>query len=164
MNSRKRPCPRPSPSPRHSGAAAKPTPADSVAEGRVVAVDPERGTARVALNDGRHLDARLPQHVSAEWLAAAVEFSPVEAAVARPRSGRAILWSVFPSPEHASVSIDVELSGRHVTLRASERLEIRCSRGAVVIDLQGNVTVRGKDLVSRATGSNRVVGGVVRLN
>jgi hypothetical protein len=136
----------------------------AAAEGRVVAVDAERGTARVMLDEGGHVDARLPQHVSVPWLAAAVELAAVEAAVTIPRSGRAILWSVFPSAEHAAVSVDVQLVGRHVTLEASEQLELRCSRGSVSIDPQGNVTVRGKDVLSRASGANRIKGGIIGLN
>ncbi len=166
MNTRKRPRPRP---PVGRTAPAKAPPAvpartESVVEGRVVSVDPERSLARVALDKGRHVEARLPQHVSADWLRAAVKLAPVEAAVARLGSDRAILWSIFPGSEHAAVSIDIAIFGRHVSLQASERLEIRCSRGTVVIDEHGNVTLRGKELLSRASGANRIKGGVIRLN
>jgi hypothetical protein len=166
MNSRKRPRPQSQPTGRRPTAGRPRSPArtDSVVEGRVVAVDQERATARVLLDEGGHVDARLPQHVSAEWLRAAVELSAVDAAVAIPRSGRAILWSVFPGAEHAAVSVDVELLGRRVTLEASEQLEIRCSRGSVCIDEEGNVTLRGKELLSRASHANRIKGGIIGFN
>jgi hypothetical protein len=170
MSSKIRPLPQ-RPGRTRRASKAKPavarTPAAAAAElleGRVVAVDSEAGLAQLELADGRRVDARLPQHVSAAWLEAAIALAPVEAVAARPRSGRVSLWSIFPGREHAAVSIDVEISGRHVSLQATERLEIRCSRGSVFIDEKGNVTLRGKELLSRATGANRIKGGVIRLN
>lgn len=135
----------------------------AIFSGRVIGVDEDRAKARVDLEDGRRIEARLPQHVSADWLRAAVRLAPVDAAVAVRRDG-AVLWCLLPGPEHAPVRVDVELSGPRVLLHASERLEIRCSKGTVIIDEQGNVTVRGKELLSRASEANRIQGGTIRLN
>lgn len=133
-------------------------------KGRAVAVDIELRTARVELAHGGSTVARLPQHVSPGWLHAAVDVEPVETVVASLTAEDAILWCVLPGSAHASVVVDIEVIGRHITLHASESFEIRCSRGSVCIDDQGNVTLRGKELMSRASGANRIKGGIIRLN
>jgi translation initiation factor IF-1 len=134
-----------------------------IAEGVVVRVR-EDGTAQVRLEDGSRLDARLPQHVNAAWLEEAVRVAPVEAAVALTSRGRALLWCLFPGPEHAAVVVDLELTGRTVTLRAEERVELQCSRARVELNQEGDVTVKGREVLSRATSVNRIKGGTIRLN
>jgi hypothetical protein len=136
---------------------------EGIVDACVVAV--EKQSAIVVLRDGVRLPALVPQHINQVWLRAAVALAPLDATVVTSREGRAILWCVFPGDEHAAgAALDLELVGRRVKLRASESLEVRCSNGAVTIDQQGNVTVRGADVVSRASGQNRVRGAVIRFN
>jgi len=137
---------------------------DEIIEGHVVAVDAEQRIARLKSSSGRAVEARVPQHIGIDWLKAAIAVAPVEAAVVEPPTRRAILWCIFPAAEHASVAVDVDLVGPNVKLHATESVEIRCAKGQVRIDGKGNVSVRGKEVLSRASDANRIKGGVIRFN
>lgn len=54
--------------------------------------------------------------------------------------------------------------GETVKLTAKERIELRVGKAALILEKDGHVTIRGTDLVSHATGSNRIRGGSVNLN
>jgi hypothetical protein len=155
---------RPRPTPLVKGRTAARSLPGQLATGRVVAVDEDEPVAHVELTDRRVIEARLPQHVSHDWLKAAVEVAPVEAAVALAPRQKPILWCLLPGPEHAAVECDLELTGKRVVLRAGEELVIECTKGSIRIDERGNLTVKGRDLLSRATGTQRIKGAVIRLN
>jgi hypothetical protein len=54
--------------------------------------------------------------------------------------------------------------GDTVKLTAKERIELRVGKASLILEKDGHVTIRGTDLVSHATGSNRIRGGSVNLN
>ncbi len=45
-----------------------------------------------------------------------------------------------------------------------ERIELRCGAAAVILEKSGRVTIRGTEVVSQASGTNRVRGGTIQLN
>jgi hypothetical protein len=59
---------------------------------------------------------------------------------------------------------DPEREKRITKLTASDRLELRCGDASVILTRDGRVTVRGTDIVNRASGSNRLRGGSVHIN
>ncbi len=141
---------------------ASSAPRGVVLDGQVEAVS-EEGTAHVTTADGTTLEARLPQHVDPRWLRAAVEVAPVECAVAW--TGRsAILWCLLPGPEHAEVAVDVEIAAERLKLSARAGVDVRCGRSSLKLGADGRVQLRGKDVLSRASHSNRIKGGIIRLN
>lgn len=133
-----------------------------VVDGQVTALS-EDGTAQVTTESGASLDARLPQHVDVRWLRAALAVAPVECTVAL--TGRhAILWCLLPGEEHAEVEVNLVIAAPHVTLRAREGVQVVCGRSSLKLDAEGKVQLRGKDVLSRASHSNRIKGGIIRLN
>lgn len=54
--------------------------------------------------------------------------------------------------------------GETVRVRAKDRLELRCGKASIIMDSDGQVTIRGSRLVSQATGANLIRGGAVKLN
>ncbi len=54
--------------------------------------------------------------------------------------------------------------GSLVRIDATERIELRVGKAAIILEKDGHITVRGSHLVSQATGSNRIRGGSVDLN
>lgn len=58
----------------------------------------------------------------------------------------------------------IRRDGEVVRVEAAERLELRCGKASVVMTADGRITVRGTNLVSHASGSNRIRGGSVHLN
>jgi hypothetical protein len=58
----------------------------------------------------------------------------------------------------------VVADGQMLRLTAKERIELRVGKAAIVLEADGHITIRGTDLVSHASRSNRIRGGSVNLN
>ena len=54
--------------------------------------------------------------------------------------------------------------GETVKISSSERLELRCGKSVIIMEKDGHLTIRGTNLVSHASASNRIRGGSVNLN
>lgn len=67
---------------------------------------------------------------------------------------------VLPNPEDATVMRD----GETVKITGEERIELRVGKSVIIMEKDGHITIRGKHLVSQASGSNRIRGGSVNLN
>lgn len=145
---------------RETAEASHPSPGE-VFEGAIEGVVEGRVLAR--LEDGRRIEARRPAHVDRAWLEAAVAVGPVEAAFVFTRQGRALLWGVFPGPQHEQVRADVTLRARRVVVDA-ESVRLQAPRSHLEIGKDGDVEVRGRDVTSRASRINRVKGAAVRVN
>ncbi len=133
-----------------------------ITEGRVLGV--ENGLACIALRGGESCRARLPEHVDTAFLKSAASIAPVDAALAIMPSGTALVWAIYPGPEHAEAKRELKLEGRRVAIEASESFEVECGESRVRMLASGRVTVRGQHVTSRASGVNRILGGAVRVN
>ena len=138
-------------------AAPRPAPSDRrVVEGRITAVLPD-GRAKLVTRAGATLPCRCPQHVSVDWLRAAVAVGPVEAeASTNGRTGT--IWCLLPGPEHR------EVAAKKVALVAGETLKIACGDSTLRLDKEGTVRLRGRDVTTRGSRVTRVQGGTVRIN
>lgn len=58
----------------------------------------------------------------------------------------------------------VVADGQMLRLVAKERIELRVGKSSLVMEADGHITIRGTDLVSHASRSNRIRGGSVNLN
>ena len=58
----------------------------------------------------------------------------------------------------------IRRDGEVVRVEAAEKLELRCGKASLVMTADGRITVRGRNLVSHASESNRIRGGSVHLN
>ena len=54
--------------------------------------------------------------------------------------------------------------GEQISLTARDRIELRVGKASIVMEKDGHVTIRGTNLVSHASASNRIRGGSVNLN
>lgn len=54
--------------------------------------------------------------------------------------------------------------GETVKVKAEQRLELRVGRASIIMEKDGHITIRGTNLVSHASASNRIRGGSVNLN
>lgn len=64
----------------------------------------------------------------------------------------------------ASHPLQVIANGHEVTLIASRKLTLQCGRASISLDVDGNIELRGQDLLSRAAGQNRIKGSSISLN
>ena len=112
------------------------------------------GSALLRLVDGSSETALLQKHVDPAWLSAATVVGPVEAAVLR-RGSRCFVWAVYPGPEHADVRAEVVIKGTRIVLEAG--------RSHVEVN-EEEVRLKAKEIQSRATGENWILGARIRLN
>jgi hypothetical protein len=111
------------------------------------------------------MEVRVPSQIDRRWLEAAVALAPVPAVVMLAEGLRQpVLWCTFPGPEHEVLSEHLKLEAKTIELGASESVTIRTGKSLVTVSAAGEVQVRGKNILSRATNLNRIRGGGVRIN
>ena len=79
--------------------------------------------------------------------------------VARPAG----VMSPEPAVAEPVVATSYDAQSR-VTIEAGEALVLSCGKSSIRLAADGRITLRGEHIVSQATGSNRVRGGIVLLN
>jgi hypothetical protein len=67
---------------------------------------------------------------------------------------------VFMESSPAGVRIDDE----RVEIRADKEIVLCCGEGSITLKKDGRIVVKGKELLSRATGVNKIKGAHVELN
>jgi hypothetical protein len=133
-------------------------------EGQVVAVGAGR-TAEFRDENGESVEIRIPREIDRRWLEAAVALAPVPAIVVQSEGMRSpVLWCTFSSPEHEALDEHLKLEGKTIELAASESVSIVTGKSTITVTAAGEVQVRGKNILSRASNLNRIRGGGVRIN
>jgi len=56
------------------------------------------------------------------------------------------------------------IEGDRIVISGEERIELRCGLASIILEKDGRVTIRGTQLTSQASGTNRIRGGAVHLN
>ncbi|MER9136965.1 DUF6484 domain-containing protein [Mesorhizobium sp. M0830] len=67
-------------------------------------------------------------------------------------------------PAHKNKELQVAREGDRVIITGHERVELRCGLASIILEKNGRVTIRGSQLTSQASGTNRIRGGAVHLN
>ena len=64
-----------------------------------------------------------------------------------------------------AAAADVALvDGRRVVLRAADEIELVCGASSILLRRDGHVVIKGAQVVSRATGANKIRGATVGIN
>ncbi|RWO45990.1 MAG: hypothetical protein E5Y65_02100 [Mesorhizobium sp.] len=67
-------------------------------------------------------------------------------------------------PAHKNRELQVAREGDRIIITGEERIELRCGLASIILEKNGRVTIRGSQLTSQASGTNRIRGGAVHLN
>ncbi|RAZ71668.1 DUF6484 domain-containing protein [Mesorhizobium atlanticum] len=67
-------------------------------------------------------------------------------------------------PANKKQELNIVRDGSRVVITGEERIELRCGSASIILEKDGRVTVRGTQLTSQASGTNRIRGGAVHLN
>lgn len=59
---------------------------------------------------------------------------------------------------------DVLVDGNKITFQAKEQIVLRCGESSITLTKAGKILIRGKYLLNRSTGVNRIMGGSVQVN
>lgn len=60
--------------------------------------------------------------------------------------------------------LDVEIDGERMTFSAEREIVLRCGKASITLTRAGKILIRGKYLLSRSSGVNRIKGGSVQIN
>lgn len=58
----------------------------------------------------------------------------------------------------------VKVDGRRVVIEGQEEITLKCGESSITLTKAGKIVIRGKYLLSRASGVNRILGGSVQVN
>lgn len=70
---------------------------------------------------------------------------------------------VGPAPPKLE-PIEVSTDGERLTLTAEREIVLRCGKASITLTSAGKILLRGKYLLSRSSGVNRIKGGSVQIN
>ena len=59
---------------------------------------------------------------------------------------------------------EMHVDGRKVILEAQEEVVLKCGEASITLSKSGKISIRGKYILNRATGVNRILGGSVQVN
>lgn len=52
----------------------------------------------------------------------------------------------------------------NLTIKAGQTISLRTAKSTIHIDSEGNIQLKGKELLSEAESTNRIVGGLITIN
>jgi hypothetical protein len=73
-----------------------------------------------------------------------------------------IVLGLVMSPQERSA--EVEIDSKTIVLAGHETIVLRCGDASITLNRDGKVVIRGKHIVTHASGVNRIRGGSVQLN
>ncbi len=59
---------------------------------------------------------------------------------------------------------DAKVDGKRVVLEGKEEIVLKCGEASITLTKEGKISIRGKYLLNRSTGVNRILGGSVQVN
>lgn len=64
----------------------------------------------------------------------------------------------------AQKTFEVQVDNERLTLAAQQEIVLRCGKASITLTRAGKIILRGKYLLSRSSGVNRIKGGSVQIN
>ena len=59
---------------------------------------------------------------------------------------------------------NVCVDGKRLTFEATDQMVFKCGQSSITLTKEGKVLIRGKYLLNRSSGVNRIMGGSVQVN
>lgn len=66
--------------------------------------------------------------------------------------------------ESAKRTQDVVVDGSRIVIEGKEEIVLKCGDASITLTKSGKIVIRGKYLVNRSSGVNRILGGSVQIN
>lgn len=61
-------------------------------------------------------------------------------------------------------ALPIQVDGKQVVIEAEQQLQFKCGDASITLTREGKILIRGKYLLNRASGVNRIIGGSVQVN
>lgn len=75
-------------------------------------------------------------------------------------SPRVVEAPIVPAADIGEVSVD----GKKLVIEAQDEIVLRCGDSSISLHKNGKISIRGKYLLNRSSGVNRIMGGSVQVN
>ncbi|MFK5891693.1 MAG: DUF6484 domain-containing protein [Pseudomonadota bacterium] len=69
-----------------------------------------------------------------------------------------------PEEESATENSDATVDGKRVVIEGKEEIVFKCGEASITLTKAGKILIRGKYLLNRSSGVNRIMGGSVQVN
>lgn len=67
-------------------------------------------------------------------------------------------------PEKEATTETIKVDGKRVVIEGQEEIVLSCGESSITLTRAGKILIRGKYLLSRSSGVNRILGGSVQVN
>ncbi len=69
-----------------------------------------------------------------------------------------------PAEENIALPAKAVVDGKRVVFEGSEEVVLKCGEASITLTRAGKIMIRGKYILNRSTGVNRILGGSVQVN
>lgn len=88
---------------------------------------------------------------------------PARALVLGPMAG-VVQPAQTPAQTHAVPVHEALIDNQHILIEAEQEIELRCGEAAIILTRDGRILLRGSDITSHASSTQRIRGGSVQIN
>lgn len=78
--------------------------------------------------------------------------------------GRPVITGLFVEQKAPARRRRVKIKAEQLDLEAASQITLTCGKASITLHRDGKIVVRGVEVVSRASGVNRIRGGTIELN
>ena len=73
--------------------------------------------------------------------------------------------TLVAQPEDVQDGVDdISVDGKKVVIEGKNEIVLKCGASSITLTKEGKILIRGKYLLNRSTGINRILGGSVQIN
>jgi hypothetical protein len=144
---------------------------DGLAIGRIVDIEDGRPIVDYAGNPGGPVEARVAVEAPAGFDHSALSRIPVLLLIDKDQPASPIIVGFVRdrlTSSHgkamAQAPTDVVLDGRRIVFTAKQEIVLRCGKGSIFLGKDGKIVVKGVNIISRSSGTNKLKGAAVKIN
>ncbi|SDF21448.1 DUF6484 domain-containing protein [Myxococcus virescens] len=89
---------------------------------------------------------------------------PVLIGLLQPASTSPLVEALLSGAADSESALDAHVDGRRVVLEGKEEVVLRCGEATITLRRNGKVVIRGVQVETHATGTNRIKGASVKVN
>ena len=69
-----------------------------------------------------------------------------------------------PHQNNSFTQDDIAIDGKRIVIEGKQEIVFKCGESSITLTKSGKILIRGKYLLNRSTGVNRIMGGSVQVN
>jgi hypothetical protein len=69
-----------------------------------------------------------------------------------------------PALQQTDTRVEADVDGKRVVIEGQDEVVLKCGEASITLTRAGKIIIRGRYLLNRSTGINRILGGSVQIN